>query len=261
MDSSIKDFSMDFFSLKGKVAIVTGGNTNLGLAYSVAFAKAGADLFIPHFEDDISDAKEAIEAEGQHVVFLKGDLVEPEYRKSIIAECIKAYGRIDILVNNAGISIHGSLEEYEDEWYQKMIEVDLNVCYYLCREVGLKMRELGNGGKIINIGSALSFTGSGGGMPYPIAKHAVIGLTRAMAAGFLDDDIQVNAVCPGFFHSPVNKGIPQEGIDAVGKRLKGRVWGKFGDMMGSVVFLASGASDYVTGTYIVVDGGFAANYI
>jgi len=260
MNQSIDKFSMDFFSLKGKTAIITGGNTNLGMAYTVALARAGADIFIPHFEDDVTDVKAAVTAAGRRIEFYKGDLCDTEYRKSIPQKCIDAFGRIDILVNNAGISIHGPVDDYADEAYQKMIEVDLNVCYYLCREVGLKLRELGNGGKIINIGSALSFTGTANGVPYPIAKHGVIGLTRSMAAAYLADDIQVNAICPGFFHSPVNKGLPQDAIDDISRRLKGGTWGEYGDLMGTAVFLASGASDYITGIYIVVDGGFAANY-
>ena len=260
MIPSIDNFSMDFFDLTGKTAIVTGGNTNLGMAYSVALARAGADLFIPHFEEDVSDVKAAVEAAGRRIRFLKGDLTDPEYRKSVTEKCMEAYGKVDILINNAGISIHDTLENYPDENYQRMMEVDLNVCYYLCREVGLKMRELGNGGKIINIGSALSLTGTDIGIPYSIAKHGVIGLTRSMAAAFLNDDIQVNAICPGFFRSAVNKDLPQSLVDDIARRCKGKKWGEYGELMGTAVFLASKASDYVTGTYIIVDGGFAANY-
>jgi 2-deoxy-D-gluconate 3-dehydrogenase len=260
MDPSIDKFSTDFFRLDGKAAIITGGNTNLGTAYTVALARAGADIFIPHFEEDVSDVKAAVEKTGRRIEFLRGDLTDPVYRKSVTEKCLETYGRADILVNNAGISIHGELDTYPDETYQKMIEVDLNVSYYLCREVGLKMKDLGNGGKIINIGSALSFTGAGAGMPYPIAKHGIIGLTRSMAAAFLNDDIQVNAICPGFFHSPVNKGVPPEAVQNIARRCKGGTWGEYGDLMGTAVFLASRASDYVTGTYIIVDGGFAANY-
>jgi 2-deoxy-D-gluconate 3-dehydrogenase len=258
MHPSVANFSMDFFSLKDKVAMVTGGNTNLGMAYSVAFAKAGADLFIPHYEEDVSEVKEAIEKEGRRVEFLQGDLTDKEYRKAIIEKCLETYGKIDILVNNAGIAIHGSLEEYKDEWYQRVMEIQLNVVYYLSREVGLIMKKQG-GGKIINIGSALSFTGGGS---YAIAKHGVIGVTRSIAAALLHDNVQCNAICPGFFRSPINRGGPKPGQpDKVSPRLPGKEWGQFGDLMGTAVFLASKASDYVNGTYIIVDGGFAANYI
>jgi len=123
--------------------------------------------------------------------------------------------------------------------------------------VGLIMKKQG-GGKIINIGSALSFTGGGS---YAIAKHGVIGVTRSIAAAFLHDNVQCNAICPGFFRSPVNAGMPEEVYKNVARRLPGNEWGQFGDLMGTAVFLASKASDYVNGAFIIVDGGFAANYI
>jgi 2-deoxy-D-gluconate 3-dehydrogenase len=260
MHPSVANFSMDFFSLKDKVAMVTGGNTNLGMAYAVAFAKAGADLFIPHFEDDVSEVKEAIEKEGRRVEFLQGDLTDKEYRKAVIEKCLEVYGKIDILVNNAGISFHAPIEEFKDEWYQRGLELNLNVVYYMSREVGLVMKKQG-GGKIINIGSALSFTASARGTVYPISKHGVIGVTRSIAAAFLHDNVQCNAICPGFFKSPINKGGFKGDTDRVSPRLPGNEWGEFGDLMGTAVFLASKASDYVNGTFVIVDGGFAANYI
>jgi len=260
MNQSIDAFSMDYFNLEGKVAVITGGNTNLGMAYTVALARAGADIFVPHFEDDVSEVRDAAEKAGRRIAFFKGDLTDEDYRKSIMGKCAEAFGRVDILVNNAGISIGGAIEDYSDEDYRKMVDVNLNVCYYLCRDAGLMMRELGGGGKIINIGSALSFTGVDRGIPYPITKHGVIGLTRSMSAAFMNDNVQVNAICPGFFHSPVNKGIPQEAVDNIARRCKGGKWGEYGDLMGTAVFLASKASDYVTGIYIIVDGGFTANY-
>lgn len=260
MKKGIEQFSMDYFRLDGKVAMITGGNTNLGLGYTVALAKAGADIFLPHFEEDVSEVKQAVEATGRRIEFFRGDLTDASYRKNLIEKCIETYGRLDILINNAGMPGGGALEDYPDELYMKVIDIQMNVCYYMCREVGLKMRELGNGGKIINIGSALSFTGAAHGMPYPIAKHGVIGITRSMSAAFMNDDIQVNAICPGFFHSPINKGIPQEAVDNIARRLKNNEWGDYAELMGTAVFLASRASAYVTGTAINVDGGFAANY-
>jgi 2-deoxy-D-gluconate 3-dehydrogenase len=260
MEKSIENFSSDFFRLDGKAAIVTGGNTHLGMAYTVALARMGADIFLPHFEEDVSEVRAAVEQAGRKIVFLRGDLTDSSYRDELVKTCRETYGKIDILVNNAGVSLPGTIEALTEEDYRKTIEVDLNVCYFLGRSVGLTMRELGGGGKIINIGSALSFTGDAYGMPYPIAKHAVIGLTRSMAAAFLNDNIQVNAICPGFFHSPVNKGVPEDAVREISRRCKNHEWGRYGDLMGTAVFLASRASDYVTGTYVVVDGGFAANY-
>jgi 2-deoxy-D-gluconate 3-dehydrogenase len=251
---------MDMFSLKGKVAIVTGGNTTLGMAYATAFAKAGADIFIPHLTDDIDEVREGIEAQGRKVVFLKGNLLEKDYRKAIVDKCLEAYGHIDILVNNAGGSTRSSFAETTDQDFQNDIELMLNAGYYLCRDVGTIMKNQGSG-KIINIGSALSFTGGGAGNPsYAVAKHAVIGLTRSVAAAFRNDNVQCNAICPGFFSSAVNGFMTAERSPDIARRLPRGEMQLPGQLMGTAVFLASAASDYVSGAYIIVDGGFAAGY-
>ena len=255
MNQSIQDFSMDFFSLKGKVAIVTGGNTNLGMAYSVAFAKAGADLFIPHFEEDVSEVKAAIEAEGRKVEFLRGDLTDKDYRQAVVDTCLEKYGKIDILVNNAGLGIFKPFEDYEDETYAKVMDLNLNAVYYMGRKVGLVMKKQGSG-KIINIGSALSFTADQDCPPYVIAKHGVIGVTRDFANELGKYGVQSNAICPGFFKSDVNTGVPKEIVERVSAQLPGGEWGEFGSVMGCAIFLASKASDYINGWYVSIDGGF-----
>jgi 2-deoxy-D-gluconate 3-dehydrogenase len=257
MQQSILDFSMDYFSLKGKVAIITGGNTNLGMAYAVGFAKAGADIYIPHFVPDVSEVKAAVEAEGRRIEFLQGDLTDAPYRKKIVEDCLAKYGKIDILVNNAGMGIFAPFEEYKDEDYAKVIELMLNATYYLGREVGLVMKKQG-GGKIINIGSALSFTADGGCPSYVIAKHGVIGVTRDFANELGRYNVQCNALCPGFFKSEVNAGVPKEIVERVSAQLPGGQWGEFGQVIGTAVYLASKASDYVNGWVLSVDGGFTA---
>ncbi|MCL1848891.1 MAG: SDR family oxidoreductase [Clostridiales bacterium] len=260
MDPSVNQFSMDMFSLEGKVAIVTGGNTTLGMAYANAFAKAGADIFIPHFTDDIDEIKGDIEGLGRRVEFLQGNLLEADYRKAIVAKCMEAYGHIDILVNNAGGSTRAMFSDTPDSAFHDDIELLLNVGFYLCRDVGTIMKQQG-GGKIINIGSALSFTGGGGGNPsYAVGKHGVIGLTRSVAATFRNDNVQCNAICPGFFSSAVNGFMTADRSPDIARRLpKGEMQAP-GQLMGTAIFLASAASDYVSGTYIIVDGGFAAGY-
>jgi 2-deoxy-D-gluconate 3-dehydrogenase len=257
MQQSIKDFSPDFFSLKGKVAVVTGGNTNLGMAYCVAFAKSGADIFVPNFEADVSEVKEAVEAEGRRFENLQGDLTDPAYRKAVIDTALEKFGHIDILVNNANVGFFAPFEEYPDSYYAKSIELGLNAMYYLGREVGLIMKKQG-AGKIINIGSVLSYTADVGCPGYVIVKHGVIGVTRDFANELGKFNVQTNAICPGFFKSDVNTGVPQEIVDRVSAQLPGGQWGEFGSVMGTAVFLASRASDYVNGWSISVDGGFSA---
>jgi 2-deoxy-D-gluconate 3-dehydrogenase len=257
MDANISRFSLDYFSLKGRAAIVTGGNTNLGMSYAVAFAKAGADLFIPHFIDDVSEVKQAIEAEGRRVVFLKGDLTDTHYRKAVVETCLKEYGKIDILVNNAGLGIFAEFADYPDEVYERVINLNLNAVYYLGHEVGKIMMKQGYG-KIINVGSALSFTADGRCPPYVISKHGVIGITRDFANEMGKYNVQTNAICPGFFATDVNKDVQENKplFEKISSRLPDGKWGSLDALMGTVVFLASKASDYINGWSISVDGGF-----
>ena len=256
--SKIKEFSLDFFSLKGKVAIITGANQGLGMAYATAFAKAGADLFIPHFTADVAEVKALVEAEGRRVEFVRGDLANRAHIDEIIKGCLDAYGRIDILVNNAGTNHFEDVMTFPDEEYKRVIDIQLNAVYYMTHEVGKVMAKQG-WGKIINIGSALSFTSDNLCPPYVIAKHGVIGITRYFANDLGKYNIQVNALCPGFFYSDMNAAISdnKEFYDRITNRIPLGRWGDTSELMGTAVFLASRASDYMTGWYVTIDGGFA----
>jgi len=256
--SIIKDFSLDYFSLKGKVAIVTGANQGLGMAYAAAYAKAGADLYIPHYTEDVSEVKALIEAEGCRVEFIRGDLTKREHIDEIVNGCLSVYGKIDILVNNAGTNHFEDIMTFPDEQFKRVMDVQLNASYFLAHEAGKVMAKQG-GGKIINIGSVLSFTADNFCPPYVIAKHGVIGLTRYFANDFGKYNIQVNAICPGFIYSDMNAAISdnKEFYNKITNRIPLGRWGSSHDLMGTAVFLASRASDYMTGWYISVDGGFA----
>jgi len=256
--ADIRDFSLDYFSLKGKTAIITGANQGLGMAYATAFAKAGADLYIPHFTADVSEVKSLVEAEGRRVEFVRGDLKNREHIDEIISGCLDAYGKIDILVNNAGTNHFEDVMTFPDEQFRRVMDIQLNAAYYLGHEAGKVMSKQG-GGKIINIGSALSFTADNLCPPYVIAKHGVIGMTRYFANDFGKYNIQVNALCPGFFYSEINAAISdnKEIYDRITNRIPLGRWGVSHDLMGTIVFLASRASDYMSGWYISVDGGFA----
>ncbi len=253
----IRDFSMNLFSLEGKTAIVTGANQNLGMGYALAFAKAGADLFITHFTDDVEEIKTLIENEGRRVVFSKGDLTVDADRKRAIKECMDAYGKIDILVNNAGRGIFCDFLEYPDEDWQKVIEINMNTVYYMSHEVGKIMAEQRHG-KIINIASALSFTADKKCPPYVASKHAVVGITRTFANELGEYNVQTNAIAPGFFKTSINTDISdnKEFYDKITSRISAGRWGCAYDLMGTAVFLASDASNYINGWTINVDGGF-----
>ncbi len=254
----IAAFNMDYFSLKGKVAIVTGANQGLGMGYAVAFAKAGADLYIPHFTDETAEVKELIEAEGRKVAFIQGDLTDAAYRQSVVEGCLKEYGRIDILVNNAGMNHFAPFLEFPDEAYSRVLELQLKAVYYLGRAVAKVMVKQG-GGKIINIGSALSYTADRQCPAYVTAKHGVIGITRDFANELGQYNIQTNAICPGFIQTDMNIAISADKAfyDHITGRIAAGRWGDLDDLMGTVVFLASKASDYLNGADIKVDGGFS----
>ena len=249
---------MDYFSLKGKIAIITGANQGLGMGYAVAFAKAGADLFIPHFTNDVSDVKRLVEAEGRRAAFLRGDLRDRAGIKAVVDGCLKEYGRIDILVNNAGMNHFAPFFEFPDDSFSSVIELNLKTVYYLGHEVAKVMKNQG-GGKIINIGSALSYTADKMCPPYVVAKHGVIGITRDFANELGEYNIQCNAICPGFIETEVNAAISSnsEFYNRITNRISAGRWGNLGDLMGVAVFLASKASDYVNGADIKVDGGFS----
>ena len=136
MSQELRDFSLASFSLKGKVAMVTGANQGLGMAYAVAFAKAGADLFIPHFTEDVSEIKQLIEETGQKVAFLQGDLTNELYIEDVVQACLKEYGSVDILVNNPGAAQLDDFVDYPDTAWQKIMDINLNAIYYLSHRVG-----------------------------------------------------------------------------------------------------------------------------
>jgi 2-deoxy-D-gluconate 3-dehydrogenase len=262
MGKPLTEFSLDIFSLKGKTAVITGANQGLGMAYAIAMAKVGADIFIPHLTDDVSQVKEAIESAGGSVFFLQGDLTERGYRGKIIDACLGTFGKIDILVNNAGMNYMAPLLEYPNEMWERVMELQLHTVYHFSREVASIMVKNG-GGKIINIASALSFAADYNAAAYTIAKHGVVGLTKSFAAELGTYNIQCNAIAPGFYDSEMSAMV-RETNPHLANKVCDRIpsshgnWGDVYDLMGAVVFLASDASNYITGCIINVDGGFQA---
>ncbi|SHI14470.1 2-deoxy-D-gluconate 3-dehydrogenase [Sporobacter termitidis DSM 10068] len=255
--SNMESFSLESFSLRDKVAIVTGANQGLGMAFAAALAKAGADLFVPHLTDDVSEVKELVEREGRRVFFSQGDLTDAAYLDKIMPECLRVFGKADILVNNAGAHAFAEFESFRDEDWKKVIDVSLNACYYLGHRAALQMIKQG-GGKIINIGSTLSFTADRMCPPYVAAKHAITGLTRSFANELGQYNIQTNGIAPGFFATEVNAELRKDPAfyDRITKRIPAGRWGNPCDLMGLVVFFASHASDYINGWMLGVDGGF-----
>ncbi|WP_067844062.1 2-dehydro-3-deoxy-D-gluconate 5-dehydrogenase KduD [Amphibacillus sediminis] len=259
MVESLKDFSLDFFSIKDKVAIVTGGNTGLGQGYAVALAKAGANLFIVSYDQDWDETRTLIEAEGRRVEFFQADLTDRAQIKAVVKACKETYGRIDILVNNAGTIRRAPLLEYKEEDWDAVMDINLNAVYLLSQEVAKEMVSQ-KSGKIVNICSMLSFQGGKFVPPYTASKHAVAGVTKSFANELAEHNIQINAIAPGYVATANTAPIraDQKRNQEILSRIPAGRWAKPADLMGTVVFLSSPASDYVNGHILAIDGGWLA---
>lgn len=255
----LQDFSLDFFSLTDKVAIVTGGNTGLGQGYAAALAKAGADLFIVSHDTNGEETRALVEEAGRKVHFHQADLTKRENLKKIVEECLRVYGKIDILVNNAGTIRRAPLLEYQVEDWDAVMELNLNSVYLLSQEVAKVMVEQ-KSGKIVNICSMLSFQGGKFVPPYTASKHAVAGITKAFANELAQYNIQINAIAPGYIATANTAPIradEQRNAEILSRIPAGR-WADPSDLMGVVVFLSSRASDYMNGHIVAIDGGWLA---
>ena len=255
--SNLQSFSMDFFNLNGKVAIVTGGNTGIGQGYAVGLAKAGADLVVATYDTNWEETKNMIEAEGRKVVFVQADLTKAEDRKKVIDEAMNNFGKIDILVNNAGTIRRAPLLEYKEEDWNAVMDINLNAVYFLSQDVA-KIMVNQKSGKIINIASMLSFQGGKFVPPYTASKHGVAGITKAFANELACHNVQINAIAPGYIATDNTASIradEKRNAEILG-RIPAQKWGEPFDLMGAVVFLSSRASDYINGHILAVDGGW-----
>ncbi|WP_156300491.1 2-dehydro-3-deoxy-D-gluconate 5-dehydrogenase KduD [Streptobacillus canis] len=252
-------FLSEMFSLEGKTAIVTGGNTGLGLAYSKALMEAGADLVISTFDNNVAEVTEYANKVGKKIIFVKGDLTKKEVREEIVEKSLKEFGKIDILVNNAGTIRRAPLLEYSEEDWNAVMDINLNALYFLSQRVAKVMVEQGHG-KIVNIASMLSFQGGKFVPPYTASKHGVMGLTRAFANELADKNIQINAIAPGYIKTANTKPIRDDvkRNQEILNRIPAGRWGETEDLMGAVVFLSSKASDYINGHVLAVDGAWLA---
>ena len=249
---------LNMFNLEGKVAMVTGGNVGIGNALAMGLAKAGADLFIFTYNDDnMENVIKEVEALGRKVAYATGDLSKESVAMEAVSKCIEAFGWIDILVNNAGTIKRAPLLEGSNEDLQSVIDLNLTSIYYLSKTAAIEMKKKG-GGKIINIASMLSFQGGKFVPSYTASKHGVAGLTKAFANELAADNIQVNAIAPGYIETANTAPIradEKRNAEILGRIPAGK-WAEPFDLMGAVVFLASKASDYVNGHILAVDGGW-----
>ncbi len=254
---NLEDFGVDFFSLQGKTAIVTGGNTGLGQAFALALAKAGANIFIPSLIPESSECRDLFEKADAQVEFMEVNLTDEGAPAKITEACMKAFGKIDILVNNAGIcAIKPVLEFGRKEW-DSMMQLNMTAAFELSHEVA-KVMIPQKGGKIINICSLFSYLGGLGSPAYAASKHALVGFTKAYCDELAPHNIQVNGIAPGYYATEITETTRSN--PETNKRVLDHIpadrWGQTQDLMGTAVFLASRASDYVNGHVVVVDGGY-----
>lgn len=254
---TMQDFNMDFFSLKGKNAIITGGNGGLGQAFSRSLAAAGANIFIPSVVDDDGSTKKLIEETGVKYYFMKSDITAPGEPKRIIETCVKEFGSIDILVNCAGICKLNDVLDFDRSDWDPMIAINLTAAFEMSHEAA-KFMIPQKSGKIINIASLFSFLGGLSALAYAATKHGIVGLTKAYADELGKYNIQVNALAPGYYATPMTEATRNDPVknETILRHVPAERWGWVSDLMGPTVFLASPAADYVNGTTLVVDGGY-----
>lgn len=252
------NFSMKKFDLTGKVAVITGGNTGLGQGYAIAMAKAGADIFIPTYgQKEWDNTRKLIEGVGRKVEFMDVDLTKPGIADEVIAEAVKKMGHIDILVNNAGMIKRNPLLESKDEDWDRVIAINLTAVYHMSL-AACKVFAKQKYGKIINIGSMLSFQGGKYIPSYTASKHGVAGLTKAFASEMGAYNVTVNAIAPGYIKTENTAPIraQKDRNDEILGRIPAGHWAEPYELMGPAVFLASDASAYINGAIIPVDGGY-----
>ena len=248
------------FDLTGKVALVTGGNGGIGLGMAQGLAKAGARVIIAARNAQKSAAAvESLKALGSDSFALALDVTDEASVQKAFDEVAARCGRLDILINNAGTTVRKPVDQLAlAEWHQVM-DTNLTSAFLCSRAAHPHLKKAG-GGKIINIGSMMSIFGAPYAPAYAASKAGIVQLTKSTALSWAADQIQVNAILPGWFETELTDGARTQ-IPGLYERVKARAaagrWGQPGDIAGTAVFLASAASDYVTGTAIPVDGGFS----
>jgi len=254
---------VDLFSLKDKVAIVTGGNRGIGYGIACGLASVGGNIAIAaRNQSKTAKAAERIIGEyGVKVLELGVDVRHGGQIASMVEKTLEAYGRIDVLVNNAGINIRKMPHDLTSTEYDEVLEVNLRSAFLCSKAVYPAMKEAG-GGKIINIGSMTSLFGGAKLMAYGTSKGGIVAMTRALAVAWAPDNIQVNAILPGWIDTDLTKRARVE-LEGLNERVLARTpagrWGHPEDLHGTAIFLATAASGFVTGVALPVDGGYSVS--
>lgn len=250
---------LDSFKLDGKNALVTGSQQGLGAAIALALAEAGANIACHGLSPNPNDITDKVRALGRKSIYLHGDVSDAKVCEQLVDQTVKDLGSIDILVNNAGTIKRAPAVDFPQDYWDQVIAVNLSSVFKLTQLAGRHMIAQGKG-KIINIASLLSFQGGILVPSYTAAKSGVAGLTKAFANEWACKGINVNAIAPGYMATDNTAPIraDEKRSQAILERIPSGRWGEPCDLMGTAVFLASPASDYVQGHVLVVDGGWMA---
>lgn len=253
----------ELFDLTGKVGIVTGGSRGLGLQMASALAEAGAALAITARKvDELDRAAAQLRERGSRVLAVPCDVSRPEQIEAAVPRILGEYGQVDILINNAGATWGASALEMPLDAWHKVMETNVTGTFLMTQAVGRSMINAGRGGKIINIASVAGLVGTDAAVldavGYSASKGAVVALTRDLAIKWAPQGVTVNAIAPGFFPSKMTRWLIERRGEAILSTIPLRRLGNEDDLKGAVVFLASRASDFVTGQVLVVDGGATA---
>ena len=251
---------LDKFKLDGKTALVTGASVGLGQAMALALAEAGADVAVHcHFEGEADETVAAIEKIGRTAKSFSGDMADKAVPKKLVDEVVKEFGKIDILINNAGMIRRTPAVDFSEDDWSIVLEVNLSSVFRLSQAAGRKMIENG-GGKIVNIASLLSFQGGITVPAYTASKSGVAGLTKALANEWAKNNVNVNAIAPGYMATNNTTALraDENRNRQILERIPAGRWGNADDLAGAAVFLSSAASDYLQGHILVVDGGWMA---
>jgi 2-dehydro-3-deoxy-D-gluconate 5-dehydrogenase len=248
---------LDRFKLENKTAIVTGSNQGIGKAYAIALAEAGADIIGASYADDFSETKKEITARSRKFKSYVSDFSDRDSLYEFIRNVKSDFNKIDILVNNAGTILRNPISEHSDEYWDKVIDVNLSAQFILTREIGKDMAGRGYG-KIVFIASLLSFQGGIFVPGYAASKGGVKQLTMAFANEWAARGVNVNAIAPGYIATDNTKALREDAArsKSILDRIPAGRWGTPEDLMGTVVFLCSDASSYLNGSVVTVDGGW-----
>ncbi|MDN4162830.1 SDR family NAD(P)-dependent oxidoreductase [Nocardioides abyssi] len=245
----------DMFRLDGKVAVVTGASSGLGVAFARAFAEAGADVVLAaRRADRLTETARLVEATGRKALCVPTDVADPDSCTNVIALAVEELGHVDVLVNNAGIGTAVPATRETPEEFRQVVDVNLNGCYWMAQACGRVMQP---GSSIVNISSVLGLTTAG--LPqaaYAATKAGLIGLTRDLAGQWTGrKGIRVNAIAPGFFDSEMTEQYPPGYLESRQDRIPAGRKGDPAEVAATAVFLASAAAGYITGQTLAVDGG------